>query len=129
MSNDKLDKIEIAETLRKQAAGLICLNIFVIILMIISTIAIFGIAGSEIGSIAGIFIWLIIVGLFYCSYSYVRGSGEIRKFIIRNDYISVERSGYTVFTVNLSDFNEIEVQNKVPPIKYIFHGVTSGGDK
>jgi len=113
------DKIEIEETLRGQAKAIICVDICGIIIMAIASIAAISISGGNIIGIAiVIFIWLAMGGIILWSYFYIRGSGMVRKFIITDDYISIQIPDKTTFTVNLSDFNTIEMRRRTTGVKY-----------
>ena len=116
---DPSNKTEIEETLKGQATGIICVDICAIILFIIVSIAIIIISeGNIIGIVIIIFIWLAMAGIIFWSYSYIRGSGKIRKFIIADDYISIQVPDNPPFTVNLSDFNTIEMRRITTGVKY-----------
>ena len=113
------DKIEIEETLKGQATSIICVDICAVILFTIVSIATFIISeGNIIGIAIIIVIWLAIAGIGLWSYRYIRGSGKIRRFIITNDYISIQVPDHPPFTVNLSDFNTIETRRITTGVKY-----------
>ncbi len=113
------DKIEIEETLRGQASAIICVDICGIIIMVIASIAAISISGGNFVGIAiVIFIWLAMGGILFWSYFYIRGSGKVRKFIITDEYISIQIPDKTTFTVNLSDFNTIEMRRRTTGYKY-----------
>ena len=66
---DPSDKIEIEETLKGQATGIICIDICGVILMTIATIAAISISeGSIVGIAIVIFIWLAMAGIIFWSY-------------------------------------------------------------
>ncbi|MFX1571654.1 MAG: hypothetical protein ACFFB0_02815 [Promethearchaeota archaeon] len=116
---DPSDKIEIEETLRGQATGIICVDVCAVILFIVVSIATIIISeGSIIGIVIVIFIWIAMTGIGLWSYHYIRGSGKIRKFIITNDYISIQVPDNPPFTVNVSDFNTIETRRIITGYKY-----------
>jgi len=117
--NNPSDQIEIKETMKGQATGIICVDICAIILFTIVSIATFIISeGNIIGVIIVIFIWLAIAGLILWSYRYIRGSGKIRKFMITDAFISIQKPDVRPFRVNVSDFNSIEVRRRITGVKY-----------
>ena len=113
------NEIEIEETLKGQARGIICCDICSVIIFAIVSIAIIsGVGLNVITVLLVIFVWGAVGGIFLFSYRYIKGSGKIRRFIATNDYISIEIPDRPPYRVNLRDFNSIEVVRRTIGYKY-----------
>lgn len=117
-TEDTFGGIQITESVKAGKNSLVILILFILGFWIYVSIAIIIVLGGNLALLAVIIIWIIMGSFIYGIYRrFIKGTSELRKFIITDIYIKINVPPRPIFHVDWIDIDKIEL--KLKPFKRI----------